>query len=265
MTVNPNMKKMIDSCSRLWAAEAEIFQSYWDWPMRNAETDRAWLQRQMYKELIDGVHSSFKWIQENFENLESKVERNDVLDEIKVMQEEFIHYSAFMEVFELLNTSAEKELPNPSKLRETGAWKENDLLMALRAQHRKDYGDLGLRAQRFTEGGYCTLFSEGMKLANRGGIDSQIAVACTKVYEDEFSHMLRGIADIAMSSESLRDEDWNTMSELVVAQLKQRVLMRNAQFSHPVTQERLEAICAGACKPIVFDYQRAFGQEVAHA
>ena len=233
--------------------------------MRNDDTDRAWLQRQMYKELIDGVYSSFKWIQENFESLEAKVERDDVLDEIKVMQEEFIHYSAFMEVFELLNTSSDVALPNPAKLREAGAWKENDLLMSLRAQHRMEYGDLGLRAQRFTEGGYCTLFSEGMKLAGRGGIDSQIAVACTKVYEDEFSHMLRGIADIAVSSESLSDEDWNTMSKLVVAQLKQRVLMRNAQFSHPGASERLEAIWAGACEPMVFDYQRAFGQEAAHA
>jgi hypothetical protein len=219
----------------------------------------------MYKELIDGVYSSFKWIQDNFENLETKIERNDILDEIKVMQEEFIHYSAFMEVYELLNTSADMALPNPSKLRETGAWKENDLLMSLRAQHRREYGDLGLRAQRFTEGGYCTLFSEGMKLASRGGIDSQIAIACTTVYEDEFSHMLRGIADIALSSESLSEQEWQTMSELVVAQLKQRVLMRNAQFSHPVSAERLEAICSGACEPIAFDYQRAFGADAAHA
>jgi|JI10StandDraft_1071094.scaffolds.fasta_scaffold232860_2 hypothetical protein len=265
MNINPNMKRMIDRCSRLWAAEAEVFRSYWDSPIRTADTDRAWLQRQMYKELIDGVYSSFKWIQDNFENLETKIERNDILDEIKVMQEEFIHYSAFMEVYELLNTSADMALPNPSKLRETGAWKENDLLMSLRAQHRREYGDLGLRAQRFTEGGYCTLFSEGMKLASRGGIDSQIAIACTTVYEDEFSHMLRGIADIALSSESLSEQEWQTMSELVVAQLKQRVLMRNAQFSHPVSAERLEAICSGACEPIAFDYQRAFGADAAHA
>ena len=265
MKINPNMKTMIDRCSRLWAAEAEVFRSYWDSPIRTADTDRAWLQRQMYKELIDGVYSSFKWIQENFEGLETKIERNDILDEIKVMQEEFIHYSAFMEVYELLNNPQDTALPNPSRLRETGAWKENDLLMALRAGHRKEFGELGLRAQRFTEGGYCTLFSEGMKLRDRGGIDAQIAAACATVYEDEFSHMLRGIADIAISSESLSDEEWQTMSELVVAQLKQRILMRNAQFSHPVANERLEAICSGACEPIVFDYQRAFGSEATHA
>lgn len=264
MKINPNMKKMIERCARLWAAEAEVFRTYWDSPVRTVDTDRAWLQRQMYKELIDGVYSSFKWIQENFESLETKIERNDILDEIKVMQEEFIHYSAFMEAYELINPT-DAELPNPSRLRETGAWRENDVLMALRAQHRKEYGDLGLRAQRFTEGGYCTLFSEGMKLANRGGIDGQIAIACSTVYEDEFSHMLRGIADIAISSESLSDEDWNTMSELVVAQLKQRVLMRNAQFSHPIPADRLETICAGACEPIAFDYQRAFGPDAVHA
>jgi len=265
MKINPNMKTMIERCSRLWAAEAEVFRSYWDSPMRTADTDRAWLQRQMYKELIDGVYSSFKWIQENFENLESKVDRNDLLDEIKVMQEEFNHYSAFMQAYELLNDTQNDALPNPSRLRETGAWKENDLLMALRAQHRKEFGHLGLRAQRFTEGGYCTLFSEGMKLKNRPGIDGQIALACATVYEDEFSHMLRGIADIAVSSESLSDEEWQTMSGLVIAQLTQRIHMRNAQFSHPIAPERLAAICAGACEPIAFDYQRAFGKEAAHA
>ncbi len=264
MKINPNMKKMIERCTRLWAAEAEVISSYWDSPMRTADTDRAWLQRQMYKELIDGVYSSYKWIQENFEGLESKIERNDILDEIKVMQEEFIHYSAFMEAFELLNPE-NMELPNPSRLRETGAWKENDALMALRARHRKEYGDLGLRAQRFTEGGYCTLFSEGMKLRNRSGIDGQIAIACSTVYEDEFSHMLRGIADIAVSSESLSEQDWQTMSELVTDQLKLRIYMRNAQFSHPVAPDRLDAICAGACDPIEFDYQRAFGSDAVHA
>jgi hypothetical protein len=250
MKISPNMKTMIDRCSRLWAAEAEVFQSYWDAPMRSADTDRIWIERQMYKELIDGVYASFKWLQDNFEMLETKITRADVLDEIRVMQEEFVHYSAFMEVYELLNVSQKVSLPSPVRLREIGAWRENDLLMSLRAQHRKEFGHLGLRAQRFTEGGYCTLFSEGMKLRNRNGIDGQIAIACTAVYEDEFSHMLRGIADIAISSETLSDQEWQTMTELVVAQLKQRVLMRNAQFSQPIHSNRLEAICAGACDPI---------------
>ena len=42
-------------------------------------------------------------------------------------------------------------------------------------------------------------------------------------------------------------------------------LMRNAQFSHPIAADRLEAICSGACEPIAFDYQRAFGVDAVHA
>jgi hypothetical protein len=261
MTVNPHIVTLIDRCERLWAAEAEVARSYWDSPVRTKETDRLWLLRQMYKELLDGALPSLIWTRENFDAVGSLDSRADLLEEIDVLREEFIHYMGFAGIYEALSG----KVPSAEALRREGAWPENDTLQALRARHRRDYGDLGLRAQRFTEGGYCTLYSEGMKLAGRGGIDRMIAAACEVVFNDEFDHMLRGIGDLDGSVGDLSEADWATLGELVEEQLRHRITMRNAQFSHPVAPARLAAIQAGACDPLPFDYQRAFGQSPARA
>ena len=57
--------------------------------------------------------------------------------------------------------------------------------------------------------------------------------------------------------------DFNISLLPVGMSLNAAILMRNAQFSHPIQNDRLEAICEGACEPIAFDYQRAFGQETS--
>jgi hypothetical protein len=134
-------------------------------------------------------------------------------------------------------------------------WPEEKELTALRYRHREAHGAIGMRACKTSEGGYCTLFSEGMKLQGRPGIDGMIAEACSKVYDDEFAHMLSGIADIA--EEGLAESDWKLLQTLLVEQLKQRIRMRNAQFSYPLSEERIQAIYRGNIEPLAFDYQRA--------
>jgi len=112
-----------------------------------------------------------------------------------------------------------------------------------------------MRACKLSEGGYCTLFSEGMALRGKPGLEGKIAEACAKVYDDEFGHMLAGIAGIA--DEYLGDADWKLLETLVSAQLRQRIRMRNAQFSFPVSEERVQAIYGGDIQPLEFDYRRA--------
>ncbi|MGE0667640.1 MAG: hypothetical protein AB7O49_13870 [Sphingomonadales bacterium] len=256
MTVNSHIVALIDRCERLWAAETEVARTYWDSPVRTLETDRLWVVRQMYKELLDGALPSLLWARDNFDAVAGARSRAGFLEEIDVLREEFIHYMGFAGIYEALSG----ETPSAAALRSLGAWPENDRLQALRARHRRDHGELGLRAQRFTEGGYCTLYSEGMKLAGRGGIDRMIAAACEVVFNDEFGHMLRGIADLDGTAGDLSARDWTVLGDLVEEQLRHRVTMRNAQFSGPVAPERLAAIQDGACEPLAFDYQRAFGQ-----
>ena len=112
-----------------------------------------------------------------------------------------------------------------------------------------------MRACKLSEGGYCTLFSEGMKLKGKPGVDGKIAEACAKVYDDEFEHMLGGIAGIVQ--EGLADADWRLMEKLIAEQLRHRICMRNAQFSRPLPEERVQAIFRGEIPPIEFDYRRA--------
>ena len=40
---------LIEANAPFWGAEAEVIRSYWDAPIRNAETDRKWLTHQVYK------------------------------------------------------------------------------------------------------------------------------------------------------------------------------------------------------------------------
>jgi hypothetical protein len=67
--------------------------------------------------------------------------------------------------------------------------------------------------------------------------------------------MLSGIAGIA--EEGLAESDWKLLEALLSQQLKQRILMRNAQFSYPLSEERIQAIYRGNIEPLQFDYERA--------
>jgi len=258
MKIDARLEAMIDRCARLWAAEAEVFRTYWDSPMRTPDTDRLWLLRQMYKELHDGVRGVMMKIKASFES--EACDYDEMRANVLVMKDELAHYVGFASVYEALRQPGAPPTPGPTLLFKQGAWPENDRLMELRARHREDHGPLGLRAYRFTEGGYCTLFSEGMKLKGRGGIDGRIAEVCASVFEDEFDHMVAGVADIALSDTAVADADWRMLSSLVVDQLKLRVHMRNAQFSYPIAGDRLKVILAGGCAPLAFDYERAFGR-----
>ena len=82
-----------------------------------------------------------------------------------------------------------------------------------------------------------------------------IAEACSKVYEDEFGHMLEGI--LGLDKEGWSVSELELMGKLVVEQLRLRVHMRNAEFSYPLGEERVAAIFANEIEPEKFDYARA--------
>ena len=98
-----------------------------------------------------------------------------------------------------------------------------------------------------------------MRAADLGGqfapSNKLIAAACKEIYEDEFGHMLEGIA--GLGREGWSAEEFKLMEELVVSQLRHRVLMRNAEFSFPLSEERISAIFGGEIEPEPFDYMAA--------
>jgi hypothetical protein len=161
---------------------------------------------------------------------------------------------AFADAYDTIRGPGDEKM-NPHALRDAGDLPENAELARVRAEHRRRHGALGLRACEITEGGYCALFSEGMKLAGRGGADEAIARACRAVYDDEFSHMLRGILNL--DEEKLTPADWALLEQMTREQMQARIRMRNAQFHCPLSEQRIQEIFAGRIAPVAFDYERA--------
>ncbi len=256
-----NIRRLVNASAPYWAGEAEVVRTYWTSPVRTASTDLLWLSRQCFKEFWGSGASKFdrggvflgtlRNLAEKTPDIDVTLGRHEVLDALEGLKAEFSHYVAFADLYDSIRPAGSPNL-NPSVLRE---WPEEAALTALRYRHQDQHGAIGMRACKFTEGGYCTLFSEGMALKGRGGIDDKIAAACTLVYEDEFGHMLAGIADIG--KERLSEADWRLLETLVVEQLRQRILMRDAQFSHPVSEQRIQAIFRGEIQPLAFDYEKA--------
>lgn len=266
MTFSAQLKRLIDAAAPYWAGEAEVFQTYWTWSERTRETDRTWLAYQCSKEvwgsglapLDKGIFlAPAEELVAAFPRIDVDIDRHKVLDIAEGLWAEFAHYCAFADAYDAMALAGEPKItPHAVKF----AWKEDRELSDLRFSHKRDHPALGARATNFTEGGYCTLFSEGMKLRDHttgphGRANTLIAEACGKVYEDEFGHMLKGI--VGLDGEGLSDTDWRTLERISIEQLRARIVMRNAQFSYPIGESRLKKLLAGACEPIAFDYKKA--------
>ena len=169
-----SLTKLIDASAPYWAGEAAVFRAYWDWERRSRETDRRWLALQCSKEiwgsglapLDKGIFlGPAEQLVAAFPQVDIELDRHAVLDIAEGLYAEFAHYCAFADAHDALALPGEAKL-NPHAVKT--AWQEDHDLSALRFAHKKENAMLGDRACRFTEGGYCTLFSEGMALRTRG-------------------------------------------------------------------------------------------------
>jgi hypothetical protein len=248
-----SLAALIAANAPLWAGEAEVFRTYWDWPRRSRAGDLRWLARQCYKELFDGFLPRLRELRAGFPRLDGTTSRWELLEVAEDANEELAHYCLFADAHDAIR-AGEPRL-TMARIEKMGNWPENAALAALRARHRRRHGELGRRAQAFTEGGYCTLYAEGMRLAGRGGADDVIAAACARVYDDEWDHMIAGIA--GLDDARLTSGSWALLTDMTVAQMKLRVRMRNAQFGRPLSDARVEQIDAGAIEPLAFDWDRA--------
>jgi len=266
MAFSANLKTLIDASAPYWAGEADVFRAYWTWERRTRETDRRWLALQCAKEvwgsglapLDKGIFlGPAEQLVALFPKIDIDVDRHEVLDVAEGLWAEFLHYCAFADAHDALGQPGEPKL-NPHAVK--SAWKEDLALSELRFRHKRENPKLGDRATRFTEGGYCTLFSEGMSLRDstdkkHATANALIATACSKVYDDEFGHMLKGIAGLDI--EGLAAAEWRGLEAMSVEQLKGRIAMRNAQFGYPLAGKRLDDALSGCCPPLAFDYERA--------
>jgi hypothetical protein len=253
MSFSEGLANLIQANEPFWGGEAEIIRSYWDAPIRNHETDAKWLIHQIYKEYWDGILPPLQSFQALLPHASVQNGRSRLLNAAEILYEETRHFALFADLHPVL-LGVDYEL-SPEELKARGSWPENDDLMNLRQRHKTESVDLGQRAYHFTEGGYCTLFSEGMRLAGRDAAGDAIAEVCRVIYDDEFNHMLLGI--IEADDARLSPSDWETLTQYTVSQMKLRMHMRNSQFSRPVSENRLDELLAGMAEPVKFDHQRA--------
>jgi hypothetical protein len=253
--LNPSkgLLKLIAATAPFWGAEAEVIRSYWDSPIRTLATDTKWLTHQIYKEYWNGVMPYQALFYKQLPVASSKQQRQELMELSEIVYEEVEHFNMFADLYSTL-TGSDYNL-TPEQLKEAGAWAENDGLVTLRKNHINESADIGPRATRFTEGGYVAFFSEGMKLAGGSDFESELAKICKIIHDDEFNHMLLGI--IETDDHQLSDSDWQMLERFTVEQTKQRIIMRNAQFSMPVSESRMHELLAGQAEPIVFDFNYA--------
>lgn len=254
MPTNPQLKRLIDLAALYWAGEAEVVWTYFQSSSRTTTTDLIWIRRQCFREIWgSGVGDKKKglfqgpvaYLSQVFEQIDRQVDRHTVLDVIDDLRTEFAHYCLFADIHDWL--SGEKL--HPGQLR---GWPADDELARLRYEYRERRGRLGYSAVRFTEGGYCSMYSAGMRLAGSGPLGDRIARACEQVYTDEIGHMRAGYAGLAR--QRLASAEWQDMADMVRKILLQRLHMRNEQFSHPLSAERIRVIDAGDIMPMEFDY-----------
>ena len=264
MAASANLRKLISASATLWAGEAEVVRTYWDSPVRDHAADLLWMRRQCSKEfngvgigeyknlgVFLGPVTELTEVFPKIDGGDGGVDRHYALALIEMLHDEFEHYVLIADVYDAIRGPGEPAL-NGQNLE---TWDEDVALTELRLRHMRDHGELGRRACRFTEGGYCTLFREGMGLKGRGGVDDLIADACALVYDDEFGHMAKGI--VGLDDAGLSDVDWIYLTELSVELQTMRIHMRNAQFGNPLSDARVAELCAGAADPIIFDFDKA--------
>ena len=92
-------------------------------------------------------------------------------------------------------------------------------------------------------------------LSVQARVDGRIGAACQKVFDDEFGHMMHGV--VGVDDEGLSEADWEQLLELTMEQLRLRIPMRNEQFSHPLSEQRVGEILNGDIEPIEFDFAKA--------
>ena len=215
MPVSQNLRRLIEANAPLWAGEAEIVRSYWTSPVRTRATDKYWLTCQCWKEYVgvamvpggtidvNRLTRLAVTLREQVSQLDITVDRHDLRDELEKQYVEYTHYCLFADVYDSLLEPGEPRL----NANQVTLWPEEDALAKFRANIRRGHGKLA-RATGFTEGGYCTLYSEGAKLKGRPGLDGRIAAACQRVFDDEFGHMMYGIAGMEMND--LTAAEWRS-------------------------------------------------------
>src|SRR5262245_32883128 len=96
--VSTSLQRLIEASAPYWGAEAEVCRTYFASPRRSAESERVWLERQMYKEYWEGFHRPFASLTAYLEQSGNGFAHGEALALGKLAYEELTHYCAFADV-----------------------------------------------------------------------------------------------------------------------------------------------------------------------
>jgi hypothetical protein len=220
-----------------WAGEAEIIRTYFRGPRTRAQ-DLFWLRAQAYKEarpfrdLPEDARAGF---------LRTGAVRNlpGGSESAQRIAEETRHFRLLAALVAdcfgvTIALTDDLRLPEDRKLQE------------MRAAARVRGGELGRAAVAFTEGGGGAMFQVLSQL-DGGEFERKVASVFKIIAAEETFHGPAEIFAIARHAES--EADWGRARTVIRDISRQRVLMRNEMFGHPLGPARIAEILAGNIQP----------------
>src|SRR5688500_5664082 len=102
---NPQIRRLVEAATPLWAGEAEVVRTYWTSPKRSLETDLLWLRRQCFKEFWGSgvgkydrggvVPGQFKQLAQKVDEVVVSIDRHAIIEVIEGMVAEYRYNSVF--------------------------------------------------------------------------------------------------------------------------------------------------------------------------
>jgi hypothetical protein len=258
---NRSTRELANLSARFAAGEAEIAASYFRWDKRSREKEIHWLEKQAGREL----ESTFTMMREVMERvgrdlgkqgsfwvdtIPEGLDRHWMEEMLGKIKQELNHGNYCVDILEWLTGERVdiKEVvrrynrwnPDPT-LPNNEEWCK--LAKVFRDQEqRKERWAWIITSQGLLEGGSCGLFYAASKLSG-DELNQRIARAFQVVLNDERGHGPANVLEITKVINN--EEELSGAKEMLIRRGTQRLRMRNEQFSHPLTEQRINDIAAG--------------------
>jgi hypothetical protein len=230
------MRALAAAVAPFWAGEAEIARVYFSRP-RTLAQELHWLTAQACKEMLPFSDLPQPLIDELLATGAITHHPRGEAAATHIAQE-YRHFSLLADlIFDLsgrrLTLADLTQLP------------EDRTLQDKRAAYR-ERGALETAAAAFTEGGGGAVYRVISQLEG-GAFERRLAEIFKVIHADEIVHGPMAIHTIAAHAHSVHA--WQTVTAIVCELSRQRLLMRNEMFGHPLDAPRLQDLCDGKIAP----------------
>jgi len=224
-----------------WAGEAEVVRTYFD-KTRSPEKDLVWLRHQTWKE-IKQIPVIAQAVIDATRRVGKDMEYDEYVELAKKCYDEANHYAWMAQCLEEL-------VGQPVGLEDSqGPLPEQVKLGQLRREfaRKSPHPAVEAASSAWPEGGGSSITFKELSKISGGLLESKIATAAAKIYEDEVGHGREGAEAIvrAVRRHGLDAPTRELIIETARTVGRQRLRMRNEMFSFPLTEKRLDEIGQG--------------------